>query len=135
MFNVNCGGLHKSVQQRLSTITHPLQLLNLILVLTLSFKSVFAHISLKAGVHLQQETKVFISPRHSNGKAYLSWIQTQKGGGGFESSQFPAPVHGGEFESEVHSNTPPLPTISQPQYMVESLNLNWIQIPPPLVSI
>ncbi len=68
-----------------------------------------------AKCHAEQETKVFISTRHQNSKAYLSWIQT--GRGVFESDYFPASVHGGEFESEVDS------TISQPQYMVESLNL------------
>ena len=42
------------------------------------------------GTRNKQETKVFIKPRHQNGKAYLSWIQTQPGGGGVWTQPFPS---------------------------------------------
>ncbi len=56
-------------------------------------------------VGTKQETKVFISKRHSKWQiCELDWIQTQTGGGGYLN-----------------------PTISQPQYMAPSLNPVWIQ--------
>ncbi len=56
--------------------------------------------------NVKQETKVFISSRHSKRQiCELDWIQT--GGGGYLN-----------------------PTISQLQYILQSLNLNCIQIPP-----
>lgn len=62
----------------------------------------------------KQETKVFTSTRrHQNGKAYLSWIQY---------------MLAVEFESELDLTRGALnPTISQPQYMLQTLNLKWIQ--------
>ncbi len=60
-------------------------------------------------IGLKQETKVFISSRHSKRQiCELDWIQTQtEGGGVFESNHFPASVHSAAFESELDSNTPP----------------------------
>ena len=55
----------------------------------------------------EQETKVFTSTRHQNGKAYLSWIQPR--GRVIESDHFSASVHAVEFESELDSNMGPGP--------------------------